>query len=84
MFCLSVGINQWLQEASPEVAAYLTQYQMGLNWMLAGPFMALFATSVDLITCLHVLDRLILLGSQALTEIIKNVFTLQKEDILRK
>lgn len=43
--------------------------------MLAGPFMAFFANLLDLETSLHVLDRVILLKSFALINIVKHVLT---------
>lgn len=50
--------------------------------MLASPFMALFANLTDLKTSLHVLDRLILMKSQSLVDLIKYVFTNSKKILL--
>ena len=49
-----------------------------LTTMLAGPFMALFANITDIQVSLHVLDRLVLGRTDALTDIIKSVFRGQK------
>lgn len=50
--------------------------------MLAGPFLALFANLIDIHTSLHVLDRLILLKTDSLVEIIKSVFKGEKIKLL--
>lgn len=50
--------------------------------MLAGPFLALFANLIDIHTSLHVLDRLILLKTDSLVEIIKSVFQGEKIKLL--
>jgi hypothetical protein len=54
-----------------------------LTSMLAGPFMAMFANLVDLETSIHVMDRVILLRSSALTGIVKHVFEQMKDKILK-
>jgi hypothetical protein len=52
--------------------------------MLSGPFMSMFSNKLELAPCMHVLDRTILLGSQALTSIVKNVYAKSEAKILLK
>lgn len=44
--------------------------------------MTLFSNKLELTPCLHVLDRVMLLGSQALTSIVKNVYAGSEQKIL--
>lgn len=82
MIALSSLIEEWLRSSHPKIYEYLENYQMRLSYMLSGPFMTMFSNKLELAPCLHVLDRVILLGSQALTSIVKNVYAGSEQKIL--
>jgi hypothetical protein len=83
LFPLTDHVYSWLLQDLPKVEKHFTKHDIPLATLLAGPFMALFATIIDFDSAMHVLDRFILLKQDALLSIIKNVFKISQEMILR-
>jgi hypothetical protein len=58
------------------------KHNVPLTTLTAGPFMAMYANVLDLQTSMHVLDRVILEKSKALTDIMKCVLSAYKTELL--
>ena len=63
----------WLYNDEHELEQFFESHQLPFTTLTASPFMALFATIVELDVAMRVLDRVILDKSQALTNIMKHV-----------
>lgn len=74
LFELTDYVVSWLLGSEPDLEQHLRNAEIPLTTMLSGPFMALFANILDFNTCLLVLDRLILLNTSSLVNIVKHVF----------
>ena len=84
LFSLSDHIYSWLLTEQADLEELVSNHGVPLTTLFAGPFMAIFSNIFETPeVCLKILDRVILQKDQALINIIKNVFTNMREELLK-
>ena len=81
---MSDQVYAWLltEPRMAQVEKCLSESGIPFTTMLTGPFMALFANLIDLDSCLHVMDRLILEGKNAIIDIVKHCLLMMRKKLV--
>lgn len=83
LMAMTQQVHQWLAQNEPDLAQMFEDQGIPLSSVLAGPWMSIMATKLELNVCLQVLDNIID-NSNALVVFAKNAISRLKPELVAR